>query len=201
MNEINKEIYSIINNVFGFEGFRGNQEQIINSVLNNEDSLVLMPTGGGISLCYQVPALVFRGTTIVISPLIALMKDQVDALVKRGIEAAFLNSTLSLLEQREIETQLRQGHIKLLYISPERLMLERFQSMLRSFEVSFIAIDEAHCVSQWGHDFRPEYQELGILSEIFFDNVCSWSHRLSKISFISGTLIIKRRSILLNKSW
>lgn len=167
MHNDSSEIYSILKTVFGFEEFRGNQEQIINSVLDKKDALVLMPTGGGKSLCYQVPALVFRGITIVVSPLIALMKDQVDALVKRGVEAAYLNSTLSLPEQREIESKLSEGHIKLLYISPERMMLERFQNVLRQCEISFIAIDEAHCVSQWGHDFRPEYQQLSVLGEIF----------------------------------
>lgn len=161
------EIRSILSSVFGFSEFRGNQESIILSVLSGQDNLVLMPTGGGKSLCYQVPALYFKGLTVVLSPLIALMKDQVDALNAKGVEAAYLNSSLDLAEQKEIENELLKGHIKLLYISPERMMLSRFQSVLKRCEVHLFAIDEAHCVSQWGHDFRPEYSKLGILSELF----------------------------------
>jgi len=129
--------------------------------------LVLMPTGGGKSLCYQIPALLMPGTAIVISPLIALMKDQVDALKKKGVAAAFLNSSITLPQQREIERQLIQAELKILYVSPERLMTERFLTLLRQSKISLFAIDEAHCVSQWGHDFRPEYMELGILHERF----------------------------------
>jgi ATP-dependent DNA helicase RecQ len=170
MEQNDKEIHSILHTTFGLSEFRGNQMKIIKSVLLKKDSLILMPTGGGKSLCYQLPALSFHGITIVLSPLIALMKDQVDALTDKGIEAAFLNSSLTLAEQREIELRLTSGHIKLLYISPERLMLQRFQNVLKKCEVSLIAIDEAHCVSQWGHDFRPEYMELGILSDLFPDS-------------------------------
>jgi len=167
MEQIDTEIQSILNSIFKLDQFRGNQKEIIRSTLQKKDSLVLMPTGGGKSLCYQIPALSFHGITLVISPLIALMKDQVDALTNKGIEAAYLNSSLTLEEQREVELRLTSEHLKLLYISPERLMVKRFQNILKKCEVSLIAIDEAHCVSQWGHDFRPEYMELGILSELF----------------------------------
>lgn len=169
MSSHESEIQAVLSKVFGYESFRGNQADIIQSILNKKNNLVLMPTGGGKSLCYQVPALIFHGTTLVISPLIALMKDQVDALKARGVEAAYLNSTLSLPEQRDIEAELLCGHIKLLYVSPERMALSRFQNVLKKCEISLIAIDEAHCVSQWGHDFRPEYRELGVLEDLFPD--------------------------------
>ena len=159
----------ILKTIFGYDDYRHNQQEIIEHVLHGNDAVVLMPTGGGKSLCYQVPALCFNGVTIVVSPLIALMKDQVDALVVNGIKAAFLNSTLSSGEQSNISQQLRNNELKLLYVAPERLMgnASQFIEFLKKINVSLFAIDEAHCISQWGHDFRPEYLILGQLKEAF----------------------------------
>ncbi|PQJ94995.1 DNA helicase RecQ [Chromatium okenii] len=153
----------VLNRVFGFERFRGAQAEIIDLVISGGDALVLMPTGGGKSLCYQIPALLRPGTAIVISPLIALMQDQVDALRQFGVRAAFLNSSLSLEQARQVERQLIAGSLDLLYIAPERLLTERFQTLLDRIPLALFAIDEAHCVSKWGHDFRPEYIQLDLL--------------------------------------
>jgi ATP-dependent DNA helicase RecQ len=154
---------------FGFQSFKNNQESIINNVLQKRDTFVLMPTGGGKSLCYQLPALMFDGLTIVVSPLIALMKDQVDALRLNGIAAAYLNSTLSFQEQDAIKNQLATNELKLLYLAPERLLKSdrEFISFLKQLKISLFAIDEAHCISQWGHDFRPEYLMLSRLKKEF----------------------------------
>ena len=159
----------ILSTVFGYPAFRHNQEAIIMQVMSGQDAVVLMPTGGGKSLCYQVPALCFSGVTIVVSPLIALMKDQVDALVLNGIPAAFLNSTQTSSEQSYIFQRLRNNELKLLYVAPERLVGEEMQFLkyLQEINVSLFAIDEAHCISQWGHDFRPEYRVLSQLKEVF----------------------------------
>jgi len=159
----------ILQTVFGYDNFRHNQKEIIDHVLDGKDTVVLMPTGGGKSLCYQVPALCLPGVTIVVSPLIALMKDQVDALIVNGIKAAFLNSSQSSNQQAEVFRQLRVNELKLLYLAPERLMGNetQFISFLQTINVSLFAIDEAHCISQWGHDFRPEYLTLGQLKEKF----------------------------------
>ena len=159
----------VLQSVFGYEAFRHNQEAIITHILGRHEAVVLMTTGGGKSLCYQVPALCFDGVTVVVSPLIALMKDQVDALVLSGVKAAFLNSTQHSSEQAEIMGQLRRNELKLLYVAPERLVGAEVQllQLLKGFNVSLFAIDEAHCISQWGHDFRPEYRVLNQLKTVF----------------------------------
>ena len=157
----------ILRDVFGYERFRGHQAAIIEAVLDGRDALVLMPTGGGKSLCYQVPALIREGAGLVVSPLIALMQDQVRALDALGIEAAFLNSSLGQQEQADVIRRLKAGKVQLLYVAPERLVQPQTQAMLAGIPLALIAIDEAHCVSQWGHDFRPDYLALDKLRELF----------------------------------
>ncbi|MFN4146150.1 MAG: DNA helicase RecQ [Runella sp.] len=157
----------ILKQYFGYDIFRPLQADIIDSVMAGQDCMVLMPTGGGKSLCYQIPALMREGLTLVVSPLIALMKDQVQALRANGVPAAYLNSTLSATEQAEVEQQCRTGTLKLLYIAPEKLLAAGYFEFVKSLNISLFAIDESHCVSVWGHDFRPEYTQLHVLKEAF----------------------------------
>ena len=157
----------VLKDIFGYDSFRGRQGAIIERVARGGDALVLMPTGGGKSLCFQVPALLRDGLAVVVSPLIALMDDQVATLEELGVAAAALNSTLSTDDQRELAARIRRGEIKMLYLAPERLVQPRMLDFLRGLDIALFAIDEAHCVSQWGHDFRPEYLQLGQLAEQF----------------------------------
>ena len=163
--------HKILLDVFGYTTFRGDQQAIVEHIAAGGDALVLMPTGGGKSLCYQIPSLLRAGTGIVISPLIALMQDQVEALQQLGVRAAYLNSSLATDIAREVQGQLMRGELDLLYVAPERLMNANFLGLLEQVQarhgLALFAIDEAHCVSQWGHDFRPEYRELTILRDRF----------------------------------
>ena len=156
-----KQTYTVLKNVFGYENFRPLQEEIINRTIDGKDSFVLMPTGGGKSICFQIPALVFDGITIVVSPLISLMKDQVQALKSNGIKADFFNSSISAQEENEVINKAIKGDLQLLYLSPEKLISVR-NNWLKELNIKLVAIDEAHCVSMWGHDFRPEYTQLRV---------------------------------------
>jgi ATP-dependent DNA helicase RecQ len=157
----------VLHRVWGYHAFRSHQAGIVEALISGRDVLALMPTGGGKSLCYQVPSLVRHGTGIVVSPLIALMQDQVDALRLLGVRAKFLNSTMTMPEQREVEKALIDGQLDLLYVAPERLMTDRMIELLLASDIALFALDEAHCVSQWGHDFRPEYRKLSVLADRF----------------------------------
>ncbi|KFD21244.1 MULTISPECIES: ATP-dependent DNA helicase RecQ [Tatumella] len=162
-----EQAQQVLRDIFGYQQFRPGQEAIIHAALAGRDCLVIMPTGGGKSLCYQVPALVSEGLTLVVSPLISLMKDQVDQLLANGVMAASLNSSQTREEQQQIYADCRQGRIKLLYVAPERLMMESFLDAMSQWQPAMLAVDEAHCISQWGHDFRPEYGAIGGLRQRF----------------------------------
>lgn len=155
-----ERVKTILKNVFGYDEFRPLQKEIIENVLNKNDTLVIMPTGGGKSLCYQIPALIFQGLTVVVSPLISLMKDQVEQLTELGVDAVFLNSSLSYEEYHRNFERVRKNEVKLLYLAPEALLTSKMLSLLSSLQVDCLTIDEAHCISEWGHDFRPEYRQL-----------------------------------------
>lgn len=158
---------TILRDVFGYQTFRDGQQQVIESAVAGRDSLVIMPTGGGKSLCYQIPALAREGVTVVISPLISLMKDQVDQLKANGVAAECVNSTQSREALIGIYNRMHSGQLKLLYVSPERVLTGEFIERLHNLPLAMIAVDEAHCISQWGHDFRPEYAALGQLKQQF----------------------------------
>ncbi|MEP7265825.1 MAG: RecQ family ATP-dependent DNA helicase, partial [Bacteroidota bacterium] len=160
--------HQLLKKYFGFDEFRPVQQEVITSIVNGKDVLLLMPTGGGKSLCYQLPALMLDGLTLVISPLIALMKDQVESLKENGVAAAFLNSSQDYALEAVTLNQCRNGELKLLYISPEKAVTLK-NSLFSDIKISMIAVDEAHCISSWGHDFRPEYQQLHFLRQQFPD--------------------------------
>src|SRR6202049_4222393 len=168
-SDIAPDARSVLNHVFGLPAFRGAQEEIVGHVVDGGNCLVLMPTGGGKSLCYQLPSLLRQGCGIVVSPLIALMRDQVAGLLEAGVKAAVLNSTLSFEEAARVEARFLPGEFYLLYVSPERLFEPRGLALLGRARIALFAIDEAHCVSQWGHDFRPEYIGLSVIAERFPD--------------------------------
>jgi ATP-dependent DNA helicase RecQ len=172
--------------VFGYHSFRDQQAEIIEHVIAGGNAFVLMPTGGGKSLCYQIPALCREGVGIVVSPLIALMQDQVDALRQLGVRAAAINSGLSATEIEKTKRAIREGQLDLAYVAPERLLTEEFLALLEGSRLALFAIDEAHCVSQWGHDFRPDYTRLAALAQRF-PHVPAWRSRRRRTGPPAGT--------------
>ena len=166
-SQIRQKAQEVLQHVFGLQEFRGFQSEVIETLVSGKDALVLMPTGGGKSLCYQIPALIRDGMAVVVSPLIALMADQVATLEQLGIKAEFLNSTLSYADSQRVRRDVAAGNVQLLYVAPERLVNPDTIELLKRVKVSLFAIDEAHCVSMWGHDFRPEYGELSFLKEFW----------------------------------
>ncbi|NQT73413.1 MAG: RecQ family ATP-dependent DNA helicase, partial [Chloroflexi bacterium] len=169
---VTNQIETILNDVFGYEEFHPLQREIIENVLRRKDTLVIMSTGGGKSLCYQIPALLFEGLTVVVSPLISLMKDQVEQLGELGIESVFLNSSLSYEEYQRNVGRIVRGEVRLLYLAPETLLMEKTLALLASQQIDCLTIDEAHCISEWGHDFRPEYRQLAEIRKRFPKSVC-----------------------------
>ncbi|HKI59410.1 MAG TPA: DNA helicase RecQ [Mariprofundaceae bacterium] len=167
--KVKEQARQVLKDVFGYDAFRSTQEEVICTLLDGKDAFVLMPTGGGKSLCYQIPAIMREGTGIIVSPLISLMKDQVDALTRCGVKAAYYNSSLKAADAKDVLDRFEAGDLDLLYVAPERLLTKVFLKRLESVKVGLFAVDEAHCVSQWGHDFRPEYVRLGELREIMPD--------------------------------
>src|SRR5512140_573142 len=163
---------SILKNTFGYDEFKPLQREVIENVLARRDTLVIMPTGAGKSLCYQIPALLFPGLTVVVSPLIALMKDQVEQLYALGVPALFLNSSLSFEEYQQNMEQVRLGQVRLLYVAPETLLTPRLFGLLSTLPLDCLTIDEAHCISEWGHDFRPEYRQIAEARKQFSKAVC-----------------------------
>lgn len=172
MNPLSHDLDQILKSVFGYDRFRPRQREIIDRLIGGGDALVVMPTGGGKSLCYQLPALVLPGVTVVVSPLISLMQDQIDALLQLGVRAAALNSSMTRSDQNAVERRLRSGELDLVYVAPERLLTPGFLELMDRLRLSLLAIDEAHCISQWGHDFRPEYLQLALVRERYPDVPC-----------------------------